>query len=167
MDSMASGPPLLTHTQFHHALKVEFGRARRYGVPLGCVAITLDRIGALRDELGAAARDQVLSRVLGKLLGQARSCDVFAQWGERVMVLLPHTTAEGARAVAERFRAAVASESFSFEGVARRFTASAGVAVLESKATLFFDSLPKAAETALQSALQAGGDCIAFGAGNR
>ncbi len=167
MDPQGGGPPLLTHTQFQHVLKAEFGRARRYGVPLACIVAALDRLDELRDAAGVVARDQVLARIVGRLQGQVRGCDVLAHWSDRLVALLPQTPTAGARAVAERFRSVVASESFVFEGVVRRFTASAGIAVLESKATLFFDSLPKAAESALLQAIAAGGDRVEIAGGNR
>ncbi|MBM4015952.1 MAG: GGDEF domain-containing protein [Planctomycetes bacterium] len=166
MDPYGGGPSLLSYTQFQHVLKAEFGRARRYGVPLACVVLAIDRLDALRDAGGVVARDQVLARIIGRLQGQVRGCDVLAHWGDRLVALLPQTAVEGACAVAERFRSVVASESFTFEGTARRLTASAGVAVVESKSTLFFDSLPKAAESAAQQAVAAGGDRSVIAAGN-
>lgn len=167
MDSFGGPLPLLTYAQFQSALRIEFGRARRYGIPLSCVLFGVDRLDELRDAVGVGARDQVMARLVVLLQGQVRGSDLIAHYNDRLVLLLPHTAAVGARAVAERFLAAVRGEAFAFEGSQRRFTAAAGIAVLESKATLFFDSLQKSAESALTQATAGGGDRVVIAGGIR
>jgi len=163
MDGTGAALTLLTYAQFHHALRIEFGRARRHGFPLSCVILTPDAIDAIRECHGVEARDQVLSRWVARLRTQARSSDLLGHYQDRLALLLPHATLDGARAVAERFLEVVRGERFSFGGTVRTLTASAGVALLESRTTLFFDSLFKSAELALGQALAAGGNRVVVG----
>ena len=163
-----SPAPLLSYTQFQSALRIEFGRARRYGFPLSCLVVAIDGLADLRDRHGVEARDEVLSRQVSVLKAQLRSSDFVGQFQDRLTLLLPHATSVGARAVAERFQAAARVEPFNFGGEPRTVTASVGIATLESRATLFFDSLFKSAEQAVSQALAAGAECIVVAAsGNR
>jgi diguanylate cyclase len=163
MDASGAALTLLTYSQFQHALRIEFGRARRHGFPLSCVILTPDGIDAIRECHGVAARDQVLSRWITRLKSQARASDLLGHYQDRLALLLPHAPIDGARAVAERFIEVVRGERFTFGGTPRTLTASAGVALLESRTTLFFDSLFKAAEAALGQAVAAGGNRVVVG----
>ena len=163
MDATGAASMLLTYAQFQHALRIEFGRARRYDFPLSCIILAPDGIEAIRECHGVSARDQVLSRWVERLQKQARASDLLGHYQDRLALLLPHATLDGARAVAERFQLLVRGEAFCFDGVDRTLTASAGVAVLESRTTLFFDSLFKSAELALSHALAAGGNQVVVG----
>lgn len=164
MDASGAALTLLTYAQFQHALRIEFGRARRYDFPLCCIILMPDGIEAIRECHGVAARDMVLSRSVDRLQKQARASDLLGHYQDRLALLLPHATLDGARAVAERFQNVIRGERFSFDGVSRTLTASAGVAVLESRTTLFFDSLFKSAELALSHAVAAGGNQVVVGA---
>ncbi|MSR46539.1 MAG: GGDEF domain-containing protein [Planctomycetes bacterium] len=167
MEPFGNGLPLLTAVQFQNALRIEFGRARRHGFQLSCALIGVDQLDQVRDVHGIDARDQVLARCVARLQAQIRASDLIAQFGDRLALLLPHANSDGARAVAERFRLSICQEPFRFEQESLKLTASAGIATLQSRATLFFDSLQKSAEAALKMALQAGGDRVEIASGIR
>jgi PleD family two-component response regulator len=102
-------------------------------------------------------------RTVQAIRGQTRGSDTIGVWHERIAVLLPHTTLEGALAAGERLRAAVAREPVRAGAADLRVTASAGLAAFQERGTIFFDSVLKAAEGALAEALTRGGDrlCVA------
>ncbi len=163
---MDAATSLLTYTQIQHALRIEFGRARRHSLPLSCLAIAIDGIDHLRAVHGGAARDDVIVRTVRRLQPQVRLSDVVGHYQDHLVVLLPHSGIEGARAVAERFLVAVRSEPFPVAWTPQQLTASVGVAAFERQATIFYDSVLKSAESALAQAVAAGGDQVVVASGN-
>lgn len=83
---------------------------RRYGHRYAVVLMDVDHFKLYNDSQGHLAGDFVLRQV-GAMLGNAiRASDTaFRYGGEEFVVLLPETDAEGARSVAERIRAVLAS----------------------------------------------------------
>ncbi len=68
----------------------------------------MDRFKQYNDAFGHPAGDEVLRTVAHLLCDQARGTDVVVRYGgEEFAVLLPDTSADGARVVAERIRAAI------------------------------------------------------------
>jgi diguanylate cyclase (GGDEF)-like protein/PAS domain S-box-containing protein len=84
-------------------LAQEFGRARRYGVPLAVVLIDIDYFKYYNDEYGHLAGDLCLCRVSDAVRGVLRRPGDFAgrYGGEEILVLLPVTDQAGACHVAE------------------------------------------------------------------
>lgn len=111
------------------ALHSELARLVRDGPPFSVALVDLDHFKRVNDALGHNAGDAVLQAVARELVGCLRDADAFGRWGgEEFLALLPQTAPEGARASAERMRAAV--ERLSLEGIAPglRVTISVGLA---------------------------------------
>ena len=88
-------------------------RARRHGLDLSVLLIDVDHFKALNDRHGHAAGDAVLRGLADRLAQRVKREDIVARFGgEEFLVLLPEADAEGAAAVAEDVRAAVADEPF-------------------------------------------------------
>jgi len=94
------------------SLARELARAGRSGGGFSACLIDVDHFKAVNDTLGHAAGDGVLKQV-AEIAGRGlRAIDVFGRFGgEEFLLLLPDTDRAGARAVAERIRAAVAAET--------------------------------------------------------
>lgn len=153
------GAGVFSLSQIRHLMRVEFGRAQRYGYPLSCLVIGIDRLEALRDLYGYDFRESVLAAVIELLQEETRTCDYLGRlMDDRLMAILPHTTAEGAEAGARRILAAARKLAFSPQGSALSITLSIGLSHYEDDNTLFFDSLVEAAEGALAEAQKGGGD---------
>ena len=146
------------------ALDSELDRARRYDRPLSVALFDLDHFKAVNDDFGHEAGDAVLLAFARVLQGAARSSDVVARWGgEEFLVLLPEADLEGARAFADRVRAAIAAERplakvAAAEGRARTTTCSAGVSVLRAEDD--GQSLIRRADEALYEAKRQGRDRV-------
>ena len=106
----------------------ERSRMERLGAPFSVCVIDIDHFKAINDTLGHAAGDAVLRQLPKLAAGSLRGVDVFGRFGgEEFLLILPGTGLAGARAVAERLRAAL--EAARLDGLAGRgVTLTAGVA---------------------------------------
>ncbi len=135
-------------------LFVEVRRSRRYGYPLALAVVSVDGWSELTPLLTATKRTALLAELLGAITGALRDIDValpFSQ--ERLVVLMPHTKAEGAMRVARRLCACVRERKGR-----PSVTASVGVATHDGNGTVSFGGLVKRAVDALGRARAAGGD---------
>jgi len=142
-------------------LEREVARAQRLGSPLSVVMIDLDHFKRVNDTHGHPAGDAVLSAVGRTLLAQLREIDGAGRYGgEELLLLLPGTHLEGARAAAERLREAIARLAVEHDGKLLHVTASAGCATLDALQPRSAAELVQAADTALYAAKEAGRDCV-------
>lgn len=142
------------------ALEVEVERACRYRTPLALIMIDLDHFKRLNDTYGHAIGDEIIRRFGELLRVSVRSSDIAARYGgEELVVVLPNTTAEGARCLADRVRARLADLECHAGGAPVRVTASFGVGELGEGADTP-ESLLARADAALYRAKAAGRDGV-------
>lgn len=104
---------LLNHRAFHDCLDREFKRARRAGRRLSVVMMDLDGFKLFNDTYGHPAGDLVLREVTALLSQSLRAGDLLGRYGgDEFVALLPETGTEGAEALAERIRQAIAGHAF-------------------------------------------------------
>jgi diguanylate cyclase (GGDEF)-like protein len=150
---------LHNHRHFHDQFAREVKRADRSGQPLCLMLIDIDDFKVLNDNYGHAVGDLVLADVAQLMNSQVRESDYLARYGgEEFAMLLPQTRIEGAVALAEKIRAALAQHSFALpeSGEVVRVTVSIGVAEHAATPDETFD----AADRALYEAKAAGKDCV-------
>jgi diguanylate cyclase (GGDEF)-like protein len=84
----------------------EWRRAARNRAPLALILMDIDLFKAFNDAYGHPAGDDCLRRLAGALVESThRPADLVARYGgEEFIAVLPDTTAEGARRVAEQIR---------------------------------------------------------------
>jgi len=94
---------------FDQTLDKECARIHRSDSPLSLVLLDVDHFKALNDSLGHQRGDVCLALIAGEMNRIARrAIDVVARFGgEEFAMILPNTSAEGARRVAEMVRRAV------------------------------------------------------------
>lgn len=137
----------------------ELDRARRYGHACAIVMFDVDDFKAINDRQGHAEGDRVLCAIASVIAETVRASDLVGRWGgEEFLVLCPETSADDARALAERVRLAVRGLGF---GDGRIHTISAGVAEISGDGGA--DDLLRRADAALYDAKRAGRDrvCVA------
>jgi two-component system cell cycle response regulator len=79
--------------------------AQRHEWPLSFLLLDIDHFQQVNDQHGHAAGDEVLASVARTLAQTVRKSDLVARWGgEEFVVALTHTSASGARVMAERLR---------------------------------------------------------------
>lgn len=118
---------------FDEALKREWSRGIRSGLPLALAMIDIDFFKGFNDCYGHLGGDACLRQVAQALQAAVprRSGDLVARYGgEEFAVLLVGTDGEGARTVAERLRASVAGLAIphGYSVVAGHVTVSVGAA---------------------------------------
>jgi diguanylate cyclase (GGDEF)-like protein len=150
----------LTGALSRRALREEFSRAislaRRHKFELACIFFDLDHFKTVNDTHGHGVGDLVLRACIEACRGELRSTDTIGRFGgEEFAILLPHTGAKAALAVAEKIRNAVARCRVEGETGPVRFTASFGVAALDGS-DIDVDQMLKRTDTALYAAKAAG-----------
>jgi len=130
----------------------ETQRARRHHSALSFLMIDLDHFKRVNDTYGHLNGDAVLAELASILSNGLRESDVCARYGgEEFALILPETTESGARVLAERIRAKVASATFP-GGL--KLTISVGVAATEEPS--IYTQLIDRADQALYAAKQGG-----------
>lgn len=110
--------------------RVELKRAKRSREPVSLILCDLDHFKNINDKYGHEAGDTALTDAAAVLRGALRESDALGRWGgEEFMAILPATDAAGARAVAERMRAAIATTKLA--GLSETVTISLGVTTSE------------------------------------
>lgn len=96
---------LYNQRHFYAQVGREMTRTKRYGGELSLICIDLDGFKLLNDQLGHLEGDKIV-RIIGQLLEQCTrdSDQAFRYGGDEFMVLLPNTSPESARAMADRIR---------------------------------------------------------------
>ena len=88
----------------------EWNRARRYGRPISFLMIDIDHFKAINDDFGHEIGDRMIVHLANLARDCKRDSDVLARiGGEEFAILLPETTLDQARTMAERLRHRVAS----------------------------------------------------------
>ncbi len=110
----------------------EWGRSSRESQPISVIMIDIDSFKTYNDNYGHLAGDDCL-RLVSKILmsNLLRPVDMVARYGgEEFVVLLPNTSLDGAKLVAERLRSSIENENMlhEFSPVGKCITISAGCA---------------------------------------
>jgi diguanylate cyclase (GGDEF)-like protein len=157
-------PQVLSLAQIQHLMRVEFSRAQRYGYPIACLVVAIDRLGELRDRLGYEAKEALIEAVIDLLDERTRGSDFLGRLpDDRFLVVVPHTPPEGVELLAGRLVESARGLAVPALG-GEPVTLSLGGSWTTSGETLFFDDLRAQAERALERAVLAGGDRAELGA---
>jgi len=107
------------------ALDAEVKRTGRTGRPFAVLLLDLDQLKKINDRYGHLIGSQALCRFADVLRVDCRAIDTAARYGgDEFVVILPETTAVGAKLVASRIRGRLAADSLE-----PRLSASIGAAV--------------------------------------
>jgi diguanylate cyclase (GGDEF)-like protein len=140
-------------------LQAEFERARRYGRDLSCAIVDLDHFKQINDLHGHQVGDRVLESVARLVASSVRSSDTIARYGgDEFMIVLPETSSDGARELAERCRGAIAATAITAGPHTLRTTASVGIASLGHAEVRTVDDLIRITDDALYEAKEQGRD---------
>ncbi len=121
---------LNNHRHFQERLTGAIELANRYGKNLSLLILDVDHFKTFNDMYGHQVGDLVLKSIASIILEQARRTDFAARYGgEEFAVIMPETTYEGARILAERLRKKIAETPFTLpDGNKSPITVSVGFA---------------------------------------
>lgn len=122
-------------TNFDERIKSEWRLARRHKQPIGLLMIDVDLLRKYNETYGHLEGDNCLRSVARAAReGLYRPTDILARYGgEEIVALLPNTTADGARLVAERIKAKLDGFAIPYSNseVSNRVSISIGVSAME------------------------------------
>jgi diguanylate cyclase (GGDEF)-like protein len=132
--------------------------SRRSGLPMSLLIFDIDHFKRVNDTFGHLSGDRVLRELAQTLLTRTREQDVLGRYGgEEFLVILPDTTLQGARRMAEALRKVVEDTPFHAEdGQPLAMTVSVGVSTLNLASEQHGDALIGLADQALYRAKQGG-----------
>ncbi|MGC2235878.1 MAG: diguanylate cyclase [Pyrinomonadaceae bacterium] len=149
---------LLNRRYLEERLSEEIKRSDREGYPMSFLMIDVDFFKSYNDTFGHAEGDKALKIAAHSLKETLRSADIAARYGgEEFSILLPQTTPDEAKIIAERIRRTVEASEFPN----RKVTVSIGVASL-SHVIATPDTIIKAADNALYEAKRRGRNNVQF-----
>ncbi|MEM7079944.1 MAG: GGDEF domain-containing protein [Pseudomonadota bacterium] len=122
--------------RFYELASRELDLARRGGYPTSLALMDFDHFKQVNDRYGHAIGDAALVHTLQVIKETVRKTDVLARFGgEEFIVLLPHTSSEGAKLLTERILQAVRSRPLRIEQAELLITLSAGTVTCETSET--------------------------------
>ena len=147
----------LSRRNFLNLAEQELTRSTRYELPLMVLMLDLDHFKQVNDRYGHAAGDAVLQAFVQTVTGVLRESDLIGRvGGEEFAVLLPNTTLEGGRALAQRIIESVRANPVEVAGQRIVYTVSAGAGCLSGESS--FSALLGVADAALYRAKDSGRD---------
>jgi len=148
---------------FFELAEQELARAKRYQLHFSLLLIDLDNFKVVNDNLGHLYGDRVL-QVVAKCISQnSRDVDIPGRYGgDEFVILLPETQTSFAQVFAERLCKVTPTQLGELEEMTVPVTLSIGIANINWKADLTFDTLLDRADQALYKAKQAGRDQVAI-----
>lgn len=146
---------LANRRHFQTEAERTLARATRYPEPISLLMLDVDHFKQVNDAWGHQNGDEVLMEAVRRICQSLRTTDMPARWGgEEFIVLLPQTTKEMARQVAERLRQYFAAMPFTTSLTSLPVTVSIGATQWKPGEAL--DHLISRADTALYRAKEKG-----------
>lgn len=148
---------LFNRNTFVELSQRELDRAQRQGSATTVLLLDLDHFKRVNDTWGHPAGDAVLRAVASLATATVRSTDLVGRLGgEEFIVLLPNTSAEAGRRLAEKLRARLENAPVRWEQTTIAVTVSIGLASTTAADKRDFDTLYTEADKALYLAKQRG-----------
>lgn len=144
------------HT-FVQLTEQELARARRHSGATALMLLDLDHFKRINDTHGHPAGDAVLRHVAALLADTVRSTDLVGRLGgEEFIVLLPDTSGDAARNLAEKLRSGIAAHPTVWRDLTIPSTVSIGLSSTTPEHPSGFEGLYSDADTALYEAKKNG-----------
>lgn len=114
---------------FMHVAQPIHRQAKRYSRPYAIVMVDSDNLKVVNDAHGHQTGNELLKRTAACIRRALRETDVAARYGgDEFIVLLPETTAQGARELSDRIRHSLAEKSMEVHGLRVDTSVSIGIA---------------------------------------
>jgi diguanylate cyclase len=148
---------LYNRTGFLELARREIAQANRQGVSTGVIVLDLDWFKNVNDTWGHPAGDATLVHLATVLTRGVRATDLIGRMGgEEFVILLPRTSLEATRKLAEKLRLHIMGEPTMWQDQSISVTFSAGTACALPDVRMDFESLYASADRALFDAKRSG-----------
>ncbi|MBP6006436.1 MAG: GGDEF domain-containing protein [Rhodoferax sp.] len=148
---------LYNRSTFVELSRQELARAQRQSSNTTILLLDLDFFKRVNDTWGHPAGDAVLKNVAFVANNTVRATDLVGRLGgEEFLILLPNTSLEAARVLAEKLRANMERHPTPWESTVIKATISIGLASTSAAENRDFDTLYTAADKALYQAKERG-----------
>jgi diguanylate cyclase (GGDEF)-like protein len=148
---------LFNRNTFVDLTRRELDRAQRQGSATTILLLDLDHFKRVNDTWGHPAGDAVLRHVATLASTTVRSTDLVGRLGgEEFIIMLPNTSVQAARTLAEKLRQRLEASPLQWEHLTIPVTTSIGLAGTTAQEKHDFDSLYSQADKALYQAKQLG-----------
>ncbi len=150
---------IFNRRQIIRQIKEEFERSKATSSPLSILIFDIDHFKKINDVYGHNVGDDVLRIIARRCIKTIRESDFLGRiGGEEFIVILPGTTLDTAKTIAERLRRAVADDPITTcDGLQIAATVSVGIASLTDELA-DYEQLIKKADIALYRAKRSGRD---------
>lgn len=156
-----TGQGLFTTEEIRKLMQVEFHRAKRYGYAIACLHIQVDRLDNVEMVHGIETKSEILFAVTDLVKSATRAGDLLGYLvQDRLVILVPHTNGEAARALAERLLAGARKLRFASQMRTLRVALSIGIAHNQDPAAVSFETLEEVANEGRIVAEASGGDRV-------
>jgi len=147
---------LLNRRAFYELAEPAWNNAQRHQRNICALLLDVDHFKRINDRFGHSEGDKVLGDVARTMQQELRSFDILARWGgEEFIILLPETSFDEARAVAERIRCNIESMIQRQSDPSIRISASLGIAA-NSELAISLEGLIDQADQQLYAAKSQG-----------
>ena len=154
-----SSKDLFSPHEMQALMRGEFDRAQRYGFPIVCMMVAVDRLESLADLYGFESKREILASVVDLLKNVTRASDFLGcMVDDRILALFPHTSREVASTLARRLLERARALRFEDNGRRIGITLAIGVSHNQLDDALSFETLVQVAQDGLAVADAAGGD---------
>jgi diguanylate cyclase (GGDEF)-like protein len=142
---------------FNKTLKREFERSQRYKRPLSLLILDIDNFKEINDQYGHICGDEVIHQFGELFKNHVRESDIIARFGgDEFVVIMPETTSEQAKTVAEKFELLCNEYHFTFQENEISITASIGLAEVDHLGDVKPEDLIHKADYAMYQAKKRG-----------
>ncbi|MFP4287449.1 MAG: GGDEF domain-containing protein [Candidatus Izemoplasmataceae bacterium] len=146
---------------FERQVTYETSINRRYNHVASLLLIDIDHFKEINDRYGHDAGDYILKMIAQIFKSHVRESDTVCRWGgEEFMILLSHTTIDGASVLAHRLNKIIKETIFTYENQAMSLTISLGLTELDNDIQSGFLKSYQRVDLALYEAKKAGRDKV-------
>jgi diguanylate cyclase (GGDEF)-like protein len=151
------------HRAFHETLSREIARADRNKSECALVIIDIDDFKRINDTFGHQVGDAVIKDLSERIITMVRKGDTFArQGGEEFSLILPDTSLEGAKIMADRVCKKISASPFVFAQTSVLYTISLGFSIYNGANPRTKDALIADADKALYLSKNSGKNMVSI-----
>ena len=152
---------IMNRREGDYILDKQIDFSKRLSLQLGICLFDLDHFKLINDRYGHLTGDQVLKTIASIVTENIRKLDYFYRWGgEEFILVLPDTSMEKLKVIAEKIRLAIESYPWQEKLGVRNVTASFGLSVYPQHGTDLQDLILNA-DAAMFQAKSSGRNCVA------